>query len=63
MILRNKPKLVVTNYFTPSLLVVSVDEGQLNLGSGWDLGRPICDRLAEISNFDAAKESMSRELG
>jgi hypothetical protein len=63
MILRKKPKPLVTNYFTPSLIVVSVNEGQLNLGSGWDVGRPVCDRLAEISNFGAAKESMSRELG
>ena len=57
MMPRNKPKPLVTDYLTPSLIVVSVDERQLNLGSGWELDRPICEGLGEISDFGAAKEA------
>jgi hypothetical protein len=63
MLPRNKPKRLVTDYFTPSLLVVSVKEGQLNLGSSWYLGRPFCEGLVEVSKIGTAKGSMNREMG
>lgn len=63
MMPRNKPKPLVTDYLTPSLLVISVNEGQLNLGSSWDRCRPFYEGLVKISDLDAADGSMNREMG
>ena len=62
MMPRNSAGPFRTDRFTPSLLIVSVNEGQLNLGSSWDLGRPVREGLVEVSNVRAARGSMNREI-